>query len=89
MWFGTSNGLVRYDGNNFISFNSGNSAIRGNRTTVLVRDNDGLVWVVYSNQFTADCTGKIDILNTTTNVITPFLAKVFLTLPLAKTMLFI
>ena len=48
MWFGTINGLYRYDGYTFKSFTedpNDSSTISGNYITQIFEDNKGMIWV--------------------------------------------
>ncbi|MCA9979176.1 MAG: hypothetical protein KDD89_00005, partial [Anaerolineales bacterium] len=45
MWVGTTNGLARFDGYNFTTYNTGNSEIGGNDIRDIMEDRDGYIWV--------------------------------------------
>lgn len=72
LWFGSGNGIIRYDGTSFITLNRSNSALRGDRVIEMATDNDGLTWILYSPSFTSQSAGKVDLLNTTNRAIVSF-----------------
>lgn len=45
MWFGTRFGICRYDGNNFVTFNSSNSNIKNNIVRDILQVNDSTLYV--------------------------------------------
>jgi len=48
LWFGSENGLYRYDGYNLTSFNTvedDSTSISGNNITALIEDSDGYLWI--------------------------------------------
>ncbi len=48
MWFGTTDGLNRYDGYNFVVYNNNpldSTSISGNSITELCEDKDGYIWI--------------------------------------------
>ena len=45
IWFGTHNGLNRFDGKMFRIYNSGNSDLERNFTSGLMEDSSGRLWV--------------------------------------------
>ncbi len=72
LWFGSGNGITRYDGTNFINLNRSNSSLRGDRVIQMATDNEGLAWVLYSPSFTSQSAGKVDLLNTTNRQVVSF-----------------
>lgn len=72
LWFGSGNGIIRYDGANFITLNRTNSALRGDRVIEMATDNEGLTWVLYSPSFTSQSAGKVDLLNATNRAVVSF-----------------
>lgn len=72
LWFGSGNGIIRYDGTNFITLNRNNSSLRGDRVIEMASDNEGLTWVLYSPSFTSQSAGMVDLLNTTNREVIPF-----------------
>jgi signal transduction histidine kinase/ligand-binding sensor domain-containing protein/AraC-like DNA-binding protein len=52
LWFGTKNGLNRYDGFNFVAYKSGNGKIEDNRIKEIYEDKNGFLWIKgYNNKF--------------------------------------
>ncbi|MGM9789636.1 MAG: two-component regulator propeller domain-containing protein [Candidatus Cryptobacteroides sp.] len=45
IWFGTHNGLNRFDGKSFRIYNSGNSNLQRNFTSALLEDSSGRLWI--------------------------------------------
>ncbi|MGM9767401.1 MAG: two-component regulator propeller domain-containing protein [Candidatus Cryptobacteroides sp.] len=45
IWFGTHNGLNRFDGKSFRIYNSGNSNLQRNFTSALMEDSSGRLWI--------------------------------------------
>lgn len=72
MWFGTRNGLNRYDGKKIITFNKEQNGLQGNsikqivigpqNTLIVLYSTDGAYWLE---------SGKMDVLNLSTFEITP------------------
>ncbi len=75
LWFGTGNGVIRYDGELFIPFNTTNSNLRSDRVMSIVTDDDGMLWVLHSSSFTNGSAGKVDVINPLTQYIVPFARK--------------
>lgn len=67
MWFGTRNGLNRYDGKTMIHFTSQRDNLQGNKIVQLARDNAGHIFIEYGSPgFQLNTNGKVDVMNTTT-----------------------
>ena len=49
MWFGTRNGLNRYDGKNFKLFTKQKNGLADNRIIQLAKDNHNHLFIVYGN----------------------------------------
>src|SRR3954447_19938821 len=49
MWFGTRNGLNRYDGKNFKLFTKQKNGLAHNRIIQLAKDNHNHLFIVYGN----------------------------------------
>src|SRR5438876_511167 len=46
LWFGTQDGLVRFDGVRFVTFNTANTkGISSNRSVCLFEDHEGTLWI--------------------------------------------
>jgi len=54
IWVGTNNGLGRFDGHNFVFYNSddteGKNAISGDYVNSICEDDQGRIWMIASNQ---------------------------------------
>lgn len=61
MWFGTVNGLCRYDGNKIIEFTTTNSKLPFNDISVILGDDQGKLWLL--NTFDAETKVKIVIID--------------------------
>ena len=64
MWFGTRNGLNRYDGTKFLLFNRDKGGLRNNRIVQLATDTDSLLFIAYgSTGYKQATNGEIDVMN--------------------------
>ena len=64
MWFGTKDGLNRYDGRSFRIYNKDNSELSCNFITNLAEDGDGTIWIgtdrgVYKYNPLTDCVSRL------------------------------
>lgn len=75
LWFGTGSGITRYDGEQFWLFNTTNSHMRADRVMKIVKDEEGLLWALYSSSFTNGSLGKVDVINPVTNQAVAFANK--------------
>tara|TARA_R110002049_G_scaffold304001_2_gene498812 strand:+ start:6213 stop:10001 length:3789 start_codon:yes stop_codon:yes gene_type:complete len=66
MWFGTQNGLNKYDGYRFDNYRSSltdSNAIGGNRINDLIQTNDGLIWIATESGISSYCSKKLQFKN--------------------------
>jgi len=67
MWFGTRNGLNRYDGKNCLLFTRQRNNLQGNKVVQLAKDDAGNLFIEYgSNGFQLSTNGMVDVMNTIT-----------------------
>ncbi len=70
IWFGTTNGLNRYDGENFITFRTQQSHLRGNRIIQLACGDTNNLFINLGNlENLYERTGKIDVMDLGTDSI--------------------
>lgn len=58
LWLATFDGLVRFDGYRFRTFNASNDQLPGNRLTRLVQQDSGLIWVLTEQYDLASFDGR-------------------------------
>lgn len=75
LWFGTGSGIIRYDGEVFLPFNTANSNLRTDRVMSMVKDDGGLLWILHSSTFTNGSAGKLDVINPETKQLVPFASQ--------------
>jgi len=67
IWFGTRNGLNRYDGKNFQLFTQ-HEGLQANKVLEMAEDDTGNLWLVYGNATsTIRPNGQVDVFNTITH----------------------
>jgi len=67
MWFGTRNGLNRYDGKNCLLFTRQRNNLQDNKVVQLAKDDSSHLFIEYgSNGFQLTTNGKVDVMNTIT-----------------------
>jgi two-component sensor histidine kinase/ligand-binding sensor domain-containing protein len=67
MWFGTRNGLNRYDGKNSLIFTRQRNKLQDNKVVQLAKDNAGNIFIEYgSTGFQLVTNGKVDVMNVIT-----------------------
>lgn len=67
MWFGTRNGLNRYDGKDCLLFTRQRNNLQDNKVVQLAKDNAGNLFIEYgSTGFQLTTNGKVDVMNTAT-----------------------
>lgn len=80
MWFGTRNGLNRYDGKNFKLFTKQSSGFSSNRILNLAKDNSNHLFLVYGNPGFARSAMRMEVFDLKTHQIKS-LKEVFPDLP--------
>jgi len=72
IWFGTRNGLSRFDGKNFKLFTEKNG-MRGRKVIEMAEDNSGYLWLLYGiPEYNRKADNVIDLLNVKTNTFYSF-----------------
>lgn len=67
MWFGTRNGLNRYDGKNCLLFTRQRNHLQDNKVVQLAKDDTNNLFIEYgSTGFQLTTNGKVDVMNTVT-----------------------
>ena len=67
MWFGTRNGLNRYDGENSLLFTHQRNNLQNNKVVQLAKDDAHNLFIEYgSNGFQLTTNGMVDVMNTVT-----------------------
>lgn len=67
MWFGTRNGLNRYDGKNFLLFTRQRNNLQDNKVVQLAKDDADHLFIEYgSTGFQLTTNGKVDVMNVVT-----------------------
>jgi two-component sensor histidine kinase/ligand-binding sensor domain-containing protein len=67
MWFGTRNGLNRYDGKNCLLFTRQRNNLQDNKVVQLAKDDANNLFIEYgSTGFQLATNGKVDVMNATT-----------------------
>lgn len=67
LWFGTRNGLNRFDGNNTLLFTRQRNKLQDNKVVQLARDDADNLFIEYgSTGFQLTTNGKVDVMNTVT-----------------------
>jgi len=67
LWFGTRNGLNRYDGKNCLLFTRQRDHLQDNKVVQLAKDNAGNLFIEYgSTGFQLTTNGKVDVMNAVT-----------------------
>ena len=67
LWFGTRNGLNRYDGKNCLLFTRQRNNLQDNKVVQLAKDDANNLFIEYgSTGFQLTASGKVDVMNATT-----------------------
>src|SRR5579872_3169025 len=67
LWFGTRNGLNRYDGKNCLLFSHQRNHLQDNKVVQLAKDDANNLFIEYgSTGFQLTTNGKVDVMNATT-----------------------
>src|SRR4249920_1855308 len=72
LWFGTRNGLNRYDGKNCLLFTRQRNKLQDNKVVQLAKDDVNNLFIEYGStgfQLTTD--GKVDVMNAVTQEVKP------------------
>ncbi len=70
MWFGTRNGLNRYDGKNCLLFTRQRNKLQDNKVVQLAKDDNNNLFIEYgSTGFQLTTNGKVDVMNAATQEI--------------------
>ncbi|MHA4740483.1 histidine kinase dimerization/phosphoacceptor domain -containing protein [Dyadobacter sp. MSC1_007] len=81
LWFGTRNGLNRYDGNNSLLFTRQRNNLQDNKVVQLAKDDANNLFIEYgSSGFQLITNGKVDVMDATTHQVKT-LTKAFANLP--------
>ncbi|MEO8149973.1 MAG: histidine kinase dimerization/phosphoacceptor domain -containing protein [Bacteroidia bacterium] len=68
IWFGTRNGLDRYDGKNFLHFTRQRNNLQENKVVQVAKDDANNMFIEYgSTGFQLATNGKVDVMNLTTH----------------------
>ncbi|MEO8766042.1 MAG: histidine kinase dimerization/phosphoacceptor domain -containing protein [Ginsengibacter sp.] len=75
LWFGTRNGLNRYDGKNCLLFTRQRNNLQDNKVVQLAKDDAGNLFIEYgSTGFQLTTNGKVDVMNAVTQKVKPLTA---------------
>nr|WP_295925996.1 histidine kinase dimerization/phosphoacceptor domain -containing protein [uncultured Dyadobacter sp.] len=67
LWFGTRNGLNRFDGNNTLLFTRQRNQLQDNKVVQVATDDADNLFIAYGSAgFQLSTNGKVDVMNTTT-----------------------
>ncbi len=77
VWLGTTHGLQRYDGKNFVTYTKEKNGLHDNVISKIVEDEQQQLWIMYgiSVGYAIPSSYKIDILDLKTNTIQSFATK--------------
>lgn len=75
LWFGTRNGLNRYDGNKCLLFTRQRAGLQDNKVVQLAKDDGSNIFIEYgSTGFQLTTNGKVDVMNAVTREVRPLTA---------------
>ena len=83
IWLGTANGLQRYDGKTFITFNTTNSNLKSNIIAKIIEDEQQQLWIMYGESYynVIQLKDQVDIFDLKKYIIKPFVQNTLTNTP--------